>query len=142
MRQSILVWEENDHQHTHRLEENKPVLIGRHKECEVTLPFNTVSRRHALIYVQNGVILLRNLSRINAIRTQEGRRLAYDETLHLKDGQHFQIGPVIFRLLSLPAEDSIVKIRCANCRRVVPYNPQGFCPWCGTALAAGQTVGE
>lgn len=142
MRRPILIWEENDHQHTHRLQENNPVLIGRHKDCSVSLPFNTVSRRHALILTRDGVTLLRNLSRINTIRMEEGRRLAHDETIHLQDGQRFQVGPVTFRLLFLPAEDSVLKIRCANCRRVVAYNPHDFCPWCGTALAAGQTVSE
>lgn len=142
MRQPILVWEADNHQHTHRLEEQKPVLIGRHKECSVTLPFNTVSRRHALVLVQNNAIYLRNLSRINVIRTSGGGRVAHNETIQLADGQRFQVGPVTFRLLSLPAEDSVVKIRCAHCRRIVAYNPQGFCPWCGTALAGGQTVGE
>ena len=142
MRRPILVWEEHNHQHMHKLDENKPVLIGRHKECQISLPFNTVSRRHALVLARDGVIFLRNMSRINSIRTDEGRRLAHDETIRLQDGDRFQIGPVIFRLLSLPAEDTILKIRCTNCRRVVAYNPHDFCPWCGTALAGGQTVTE
>lgn len=142
MREIILFWEEHDHRHSHQLEENEPVLIGRHKSCDIQLPFSTVSRQHAVLLLQRGTVLLRNLSRVNAIRTEDGRRVTFEETLHLTAGQRFQVGPVTFRLLSLPGQDTVVKIRCANCRRVVAYNPQGFCPWCGTALAAGQTVTE
>lgn len=142
MSEFVLVWEKNNHQHTHRLQEDEPILIGRHEGCAVQLPFNTVSRRHGLIFTRKGAIYLRNLSRINPIRTEEGRSLAHDETLTLNEGQRFKIGPVTFYLLSIPAQISDLKIRCANCRRVVEYEPQGFCPWCGTALAAGQTVGE
>lgn len=142
MREIILIWEEHDRRHSHHLEENKPVLIGRHKSCDIQLPFNTVSRRHAVLLLRQGSILLRNLSRTNAIRTEDGRRVTFEETMQLAEGKRFQVGPVTFHILSLPGEDTVVKIRCANCRRVVAYNPHDFCPWCGTALAGGQTVSE
>jgi pSer/pThr/pTyr-binding forkhead associated (FHA) protein len=142
MRQMILVWEQDDHQHTHQLQSHKPVLIGRHKACTIRLPYSTVSRRHALVFLQQSRVMLRNLSRMNTIRSEDGQRVASEETVTLSNGQRFQVGPVTFRLLALPGEDTVVKIRCANCRRVVAYDPQGLCPWCGTALAAGQTVGE
>lgn len=142
MSEFVLVWDENDHRHTQHLHEDEPILIGRHDSCAVQLPFNTVSRRHGLLVIREGVLYLRNLSRTNPIRTDDGRTLAYDDVCKLDERQRFKIGPVTFHVLSLPAKISELKIRCANCRRVVDYEPHGFCPWCGTALAAGQTVGE
>ncbi len=138
----LLVWEANGHRHTHHLEEDEPVLIGRHDSCAVQLPFNTVSRRHGLLVAREGAVYLHNMSRTNPILTDEGQSLAHDETCTLEEQQRFKIGPVTFHLLSLPAQLSELKIRCANCRRVVEYEPESFCPWCGTALAAGQTVAE
>lgn len=140
MRQMILVWEQGDQQHTHQLQLHKPVLIGRHKACTICLPYATVSRRHALIFLSQDRVTLRNLSHINTIRSEDGQRVAPEGSVVLSNGQRFQVGSVTFRLLALPGEDTVVKIRCANCRRVVAYDPQGLCPWCGTALAAGQTV--
>lgn len=142
MSKFLLVWEDNGHRHTHRLQEDEPLLIGRHDSCTVQLPFNTVSRRHGLLVARQGAVYLHNLSRVNPIFTDDGQRLAHDETCKLDERQRFKIGPVTFHLLSLRAQISELKIRCANCRRVVEYEPQGFCPWCGTALAAGQTVAE
>lgn len=78
----------------------KPILIGRKKDCDIVLPDKTVSRRHAEVYVKDGMFHLHNLSQTNAIIVYPVYDLDTDEERPLKPGDYFYLGPKRLRLLS------------------------------------------
>lgn len=44
-------------------ESSLPIVIGRSKECGITLPSGHVSRRHCELYLVNGALCLKDMSR-------------------------------------------------------------------------------
>ena len=134
-----LQWEWEGHEHRHAIRVGEQVTIGRRDDCNIVIGVSTVSRQHALIYAQQGVFMVRNLSQTNPIRLNNQHRLNHEQTSSLSTGDLLQIGPVTFQI-TVPPAGELHKLRCASCNRVLDYNPSGFCPWCGMALAAGQTL--
>ncbi|HEV2636264.1 MAG TPA: DUF1707 and FHA domain-containing protein [Actinocrinis sp.] len=72
-----------------------PLRIGRAEGCELGLPHDSVSRRHAEIYHRNGVWLLRDLSSTNGTRVN-GRRITSD--VIVQPGDVVSFGNLNFRL--------------------------------------------
>ncbi len=147
MQEMTLHWRLHDQDHSYIVRSTDKVAIGRRDECEIVLPFATISRRHALIYTQNDRFFVRNLSQTNTVRVNEENRLTHNQTTSLQSGDIIRVGPIE---LTIEGQDpqpnydemanKTLKIRCSNCGQVTDYNPESFCPWCGMSLAGSQTV--
>jgi pSer/pThr/pTyr-binding forkhead associated (FHA) protein len=142
-----LNWQVHDHTHTHSIKAGQQVTIGRRDDCDVVLPFATISRRHAQIYSQGKGFYIRNLSQTNTVRVNDDERLAYNQAAPLQAGDVIRVGPIEILVEGLEAQKDLekmknkrLKIRCSNCGQVTDYNPESFCPWCGMSLAGSQTV--
>ncbi len=61
----IVVVKSKDDSRSYLLEEGRPVFVGRAKECDISLPTPTVSRRHAVILYKNGVCGIKDLGSFN-----------------------------------------------------------------------------
>lgn len=147
MLEITLNWLINDHTHSYTVRSTDEVTIGRREECEIVLPFTTVSRRHASIYAQQGTFYIRNLSQTNTLRVNDDDRLAYNQSASLNAGDVIRLGPVEIKIEGREKQEDLramknrkLKIRCSNCGQVTDYNPESFCPWCGMSLAGSQTV--
>lgn len=142
----LLQWKDNGHTHSQSINNQNALKIGRdERKCDVAFPqHRTISREHAQLYYKNGQCYIRNMSRVNTIVVNEQFRLKTGQEYLLHPDDEFRIGPVSFavRVTTAAPRPQGPQIRCANdqCNRIVPYNPAGFCPWCGTALSAGTTV--
>lgn len=147
MLEITLSWQLHDHTHTHTIDRDQEATIGRREDCDIVLPFATVSRSHAQIYYQDGRFHIRNLSQTNTVRVNEENRLSQNQSISLKSGDVLRLGPVeiTVEVQEDPQEleamkHKTLKIRCSNCGQVTDYNPESFCPWCGMSLAGSQTV--
>jgi predicted component of type VI protein secretion system len=94
MLEITLHWSLHDQEHSYTVRSTDEVAIGRRDECEVVLPFATISRRHALIYSQGTTFYVRNLSQTNTVRVNDKTRLSYDQAMPLKSGDVVRLGPV------------------------------------------------
>lgn len=159
MRQTlILEWQLNDTRGSYLLREGHVALIGRQPDCDVVVTTPTVSRDHAVVFLSDGALWLRNLSRTNPVHLGS-RRLASGETARLLPGETFRLGGVTFHVReervadscgstdpelpvspdgSTPAEGG-VRLRCARCKNVLDYDRRGFCPHCGLARMNAET---
>jgi hypothetical protein len=70
------------------LNRNKPLLIGRNDECEITLPDRQVSRQHALIKWENDAYTIEDLGSKNGTHVN-GHEVTGKVTL--QDGDEIQI---------------------------------------------------
>lgn len=147
MQEITLQWHLHDQDHSYTVRSTDEVAIGRRDDCEIVLPFATISRRHALIYAQGDTFYVRNLSHTNTVRVNDEDRLTHNQTAILESGDIIRLGPVELTVKAQePAPDydemakKTLKIRCSNCGQVTDYNPESFCPWCGMSLAGSQTV--
>ena len=82
--------------------------IGRGPECEVCLPSKKVSRRHAMVTVAGGRLVVKDLESHNGVVDSDGRRVA---VLPLPAGGKVQIGDFLLLFdapgakLALPEEE-------------------------------------
>jgi len=140
MHSLTLHWTVDGQAHTHTLAMGQTMCIGRRSDCDIVLQAPTVSRQHAFINTENNVFVVRNFSRTNAVHINEREQLAPDEQRVLQPGDTLRVGPVQFQVTIVSAPLPVLKILCATCGRTVDYNPESYCPWCGTALSAGSTI--
>ena len=134
-----LEWEADGHTHSHRLTPEQPVTLGRDAACAVVLRHPTVSRQHADISAQGPVYYIRNLSRTNPVYLEHRgtvTRLDWGQHTVLPAGSRIRLGD-----MQLEVRDIVtLRVRCPGpCGRVIAMPPSGFCPYCGTALASGDT---
>lgn len=143
MQKLTLQWEENHHTHQYEIKstDTGPILIGRHpKKCHIILDFATISRVHAELFMNNQAWYVRNLSAVNPIDLGK-QQLAKEEQAILRDGTYFRIGPVWLQVIYVEGnKQGQLKLKCGECQKVVDYKPEEFCPWCGRALQAGETI--
>jgi predicted component of type VI protein secretion system len=137
----------HNHEHSHTIHSGQEITLGRRDDCDVVLPFATISRRHAKIYSEDGIFHIRNLSQTNTVRVNEENRLTHNQAISLKSGDIIRLGPIDIMVEGLEEQKDLeamkhktLKIRCSNCGQVTDYNPESFCPWCGMSLAGSQTV--
>lgn len=147
MLEITLNWTLHEQAHSHKVRLTDQVTLGRRDDCDIVLPFATVSRNHAQIYAKDGTFYIRNLSRTNTVRVNDEERLAYNQTAPLQSCDIIRVGPVELKVEGLEQQSDLeamksrtLKIRCSNCGQVTEYNPESFCPWCGMSLAGSQTV--
>jgi two-component system, NtrC family, response regulator AtoC len=79
------------------LPESGEVLIGRGDEARLRIDDPSISRRHAMVAVHNGVVLIRDLGSANGTRLGE-RALAANETVELAAGDVVDLGSVMLVL--------------------------------------------
>lgn len=70
------------------------VVIGRRRNCDLSIPLESVSRRHCQIDVSNGQVTIRDLGSKNGTYLN-GKRI--DQAL-AKAGDRLQVGPIVFVL--------------------------------------------
>ena len=75
-----------------------PLRIGRSDECEIVLPSQTISRRHAELVPGNGGWTLRDLGSANGVWLG-GRRIAEHR---LQPGDEFRLGGTVLRFEAVP----------------------------------------
>ena len=75
MLELTLNWQVHDHTHSHTVRVGQDVSLGRRDDCDIVLPFATISRRHAQIYSEGGRFFIRNLSQTNSVRVNDDDRL-------------------------------------------------------------------
>src|SRR4051794_9988805 len=106
MRQQIfLEWQVNQTHRSYLVRAGKGVVIGRQAGCDVVVPSPTVSRDHAVVFLAEEVLWLRNLSRTNPVHLDD-RPLASGETARVLPGQRFQLGGVTFHVLEERSDTS------------------------------------
>ncbi len=141
MNELRLEWKTGSHTHTSTISAGTRVTIGRQPDSTIIIDQPAVSRQHATIMSAAGNFYLRNLSRTNNIPVNNQFRLAGAQTVRLHPGDIFRIGPVVLRVAAITTTEARPpRIKCINCDNLLDYQPEGFCPYCGTALAEGHTV--
>lgn len=78
------------------------ILIGRHEECDFTLESRKISRKHCLIAVLPGQLIIRDLGSTNGVLVN-GKKVL--ET-RLLPGDELEIGGALFRYELAPARSS------------------------------------
>lgn len=67
-------------------------LIGRQEDCDLRVPLSEISRRHAQIIIQEGLVTLRDLGSSNGTYVNN-QKITEQE---LNPGDHVVFGPVVF----------------------------------------------
>jgi predicted component of type VI protein secretion system len=142
-----LEWQVNGHAHTFTMTHKEAVVIGRQRDCDVVLADPRVSRRHAMIFFNNGVFYLRNVSRTNPIHVNDRAPLSQKEIMPLKTGSFFTLGPLevcVTAIQKLSRREILerarqLQVKCHGCDRKVSASLK-HCPWCGASLAFSSTV--
>lgn len=142
MRSVTLRWQIQGQWQLYTVTTDQPCVIGREEgSCQIIINDRSVSRQHASISAKEATFYLSNISETNIISFNSQYRLAQNQTTPLKPGDTFRLGAI--RMWVLPSQrPTTLKVKCARCTRLVDYHPEGFCPWCGRALANGQVVEE
>ncbi len=80
-------------------------MIGRHKECQIRPKSRSVSRRHCLLYSQNGEVFVRDLDSASGTKVNH-RRLERSQWIRLRDGDELRCGKILFQVEIRPAGGS------------------------------------
>ena len=67
-------------------------IIGRREDCDLRIPLSQVSRKHAMLLVQEGGVSIRDLGSVNGTFVNN-QRVSEQK---LAAGDHIVIGPVVF----------------------------------------------
>ena len=78
-------------------------VIGRSPDCQLSLDDPLVSRRHAILVVQNEGVFVEDLSSRNGVLVNS-KRIA--GPTRLSDGDQIQVGSQVMQLLGVPGPDS------------------------------------
>jgi pSer/pThr/pTyr-binding forkhead associated (FHA) protein len=83
--------------------------IGRKDECNIRIPLATVSRRHAMVSLEDSIVTLKNLGAANGTLLNKNRI----EEEPLKPGDLITVGPIIFtvQIDGEPTDDELVEVR-------------------------------
>src|SRR3990167_8639485 len=68
-------------------------VIGRRDDCDLRIPLSQISRKHAIITVEEKRAVLKDLGSINGTYINNKRVADQEE---LRAGDHIVIGPVVF----------------------------------------------
>lgn len=91
MNVSLIMFRENGEQKQFPIEAGKTV-IGRKEDCGLRIPLSEISRKHAILMVEDRVVTLRDLGSANGTYVNN-KRVTEQE---LQAGDHIVIGPVVF----------------------------------------------
>lgn len=108
-------------------------VLGRSSECHITIEDPLVSREHAKIEVDRGVVTVRDLGSRNGVKVNG---IAIHAPVTLKTGDRIRIGTQEFVFTQVAGQNSSSRTtgflrHCARCR--MPYSEEaGACPSCGS----------
>lgn len=142
MRTLTLTWQARGQWQRYIVTAERPCVIGRQAgACQIILDDRSVSRQHACIYAVEGIFHLRNLSHSSSIAFNQRFRLTYHQDTPLKPGDTFRLG-AIHLWVAQPTQPAakMLRVKCAQCGKLVESHLEGFCPWCGRSLANGQII--
>ncbi len=140
-----LVWSNGQKKVSRGATASQYLVIGRRDDCDIVLDDARVSRRHAIIYFEDGYFRLHNLSLTNPIVINGRWKLRCDQSVPIRPGDDFQIGDV---KITIPVTEESprsltwsrhLRVRCLDCAHLVDYQLRD-CPWCGASLADGESV--
>jgi pSer/pThr/pTyr-binding forkhead associated (FHA) protein len=75
---------------------SEETVVGRHRECGLRIPCAEVSRRHCILRLRDGMLLLEDLGSLNGVYVN-AERVVGTQMLH--PGDRLEIGPVLFSVL-------------------------------------------
>jgi FHA domain/Domain of unknown function (DUF4388) len=87
------------------LEEGRRIVIGRSSDLDMMLVEEMVSRRHAQIGMQNGIITIEDLGSTNGTFVN-GEKI---QRASLREGDRVLIGTSILKVVSIPLEESQIR---------------------------------
>lgn len=134
-------WELHGHQHSAELPRTGSAVIGRAPHCQIVVEDRTVSRQHAEITASGPAYYVRNLSQTNPVYVEvagQTTSVAFNQWAVLPSGARLYLGSV-----TLQIKESVrrARMRCPGpCGQIVEVTGNDFCPNCGAALAAAETV--
>jgi pilus assembly protein CpaF len=97
-----LRWVEDEDTRLLPLATDRPLLLGRDPDCDAVFAHQTVSRRHAMVFLREGRAFLRPLSQVSP--TWLGGRLVLGDA-PLRPGDRMQLAIVAVELVEL--DDSV-----------------------------------
>lgn len=149
MSELTLMWKDNGQSHEKVVTAERACIIGRSSDCDITVSEPTVSRKHALLFFKDSTGYVRNLSKTNPILIHGPTgdiTLGHNDEAELNTIAVLHLGQLTVDISIGEGAHSIkegkkvdLKIRCSNCSRLVDDHWQD-CPWCGAALAGGDSV--
>ncbi|MCO7226783.1 FHA domain-containing protein [Pleionea sp. CnH1-48] len=74
---------------------NESLVIGRDHECDISVPLQHVSRRHARVYINNGQLYLEDMGSSNGTYV-DGKKV---DSMPLNDGDEFTVDKFSFKVL-------------------------------------------
>ncbi|MDX1616234.1 MAG: FHA domain-containing protein [Candidatus Promineifilaceae bacterium] len=98
MSQIKLMWGVNGHSQWHEMNAERVLTIGRQPSCDIILSDPYVSRRHAVVYFEDGTFRLHNLSQTNPIVLNNQWRVAHNQNVPLSPGDVFSLGDINLRV--------------------------------------------
>jgi len=140
MQQVRFEWQENGRVQERTLSLDPRVLIGRLHSCDLVLHDQTVSKYHAQIYRQNGILYIHNLSQVNPILLN-GDAVLQNQVAPLPVGTTLRLSRAKVKLLApQPVAPREFKVKCSHCGRAVDGTKYKDCPHCGYNLASAETL--
>lgn len=94
-------------------------VIGRSPDCQLSLDDPLVSRRHAILVVQNEGVFVEDLSSRNGVLVNS-KRIA--GPTRLSDGDQIQVGSQVMQLLGVPGPDSASRDSLTPAQRRSTHN--------------------
>ncbi|MCD4752178.1 MAG: FHA domain-containing protein, partial [Anaerolineaceae bacterium] len=73
-------------------------IMGRSSEAQLRIPSNTMSRRHASLFIQEGRVWITDLSSKNGILIN-GQRISPEQSVELSMGQKFMVDDFVFEII-------------------------------------------
>ncbi|GIW79942.1 MAG: hypothetical protein KatS3mg105_1749 [Gemmatales bacterium] len=80
--------------------------IGRHRDCEIRVPYADVSRHHCVLRVEDGLLTVEDLGSLNGTLVNGEKTIGKQV---VRPGDHLQIGPVTFSV-QYPVSNTAVEL--------------------------------
>ena len=133
-------WQHNDKKQHIFISGESVAIIGRARECDIVLSDPYVSRHHAMVGYEDGVLVMRTLNTKNPITVNDIVQISGNDSYIIREGDSFQLGQVKMKAYSptrLHAESepktAELKILCQNCGGRAS-GTGAKCVWCGAEL--------
>lgn len=104
-------------------------VIGRRDDCDLRIPLSQISRKHAILFVDQKKAVLKDLGSINGTFINN-KRINEEE---LRPGDHIVIGPVVFTVQIDGEPKEVRKVRTRLETRQSALSGTGLIPPAGAA---------
>ena len=71
------------------------VVIGRDNDCQIRLASSDISRKHCVVKIEKGIIVVEDLNSQNGTYVND---LLIKEKTQLEPGDYLRVGPMVFRV--------------------------------------------